>query len=178
MSSLRRSAPKRSGARRAARSVGLCDVIVTRAFSSTLLVFAVVGLLALSPSKPTAAAKAQPIIFIPGFGGSKLFCGTDEVWPIDLATTEPDAFASKLRDLGLQSDGVSDAGPCALHTEEGALIPQYAPTLQHLKDVAPNGLYVFAYDWRKSPELALQALDDLVDRARQETGAADRKSVV
>ena len=46
----------------------------------------------------------------------------------------------------------------------------YGKTVEHLQAAFPGRLYVYAYDWRKTPKLALAGLDAIVDRARAEHG--------
>lgn len=104
-----------------------------------------------------------PIIFIPGFLGSKIACGTRELWP----GIGPD-LQGELLDMRLADDGVSNQteGSCnSLAAPTGELVG-YDEAVEFLKELAPNDHYLYAYDWRKSPQRALFGLDRLVERAR------------
>src|SRR5215204_660594 len=120
--------------------------------------------------------KPPPVILVPALMGSKLSCGENELWP--------DIPSPELGSLRLQVDGVTDF----------TCVPQVSGLLEEIaidtglfdvvvKDFYKSGLaslsmgtatksrvYVYPYDWRKSPEYATEGLDQMVDRALSETG--------
>jgi pimeloyl-ACP methyl ester carboxylesterase len=116
-----------------------------------------------------------PIIFIPGFLGSRISCSTGEMWT---NLPNPD-FA----DLQLKSDGVTNSGApgsCAataepLSGQEGvvsrAVVDIYGGVLEYLNRIAPKHVYALPYDWRKSPLIAKEALGKLIDEVLKSTGA-------
>jgi pimeloyl-ACP methyl ester carboxylesterase len=127
-----------------------------------------------------------PVIFIPGFLGSRIFCeGTRELW-----TNIPSVdFA----DMGLERDGVTDArGPGSCSASAGPIPGQegvvstaakkdvYGATLEFLNRIEARGgypqpekgAYAFPYDWRKSPLITLDALNETVDSVLSKTGAS------
>ncbi len=116
-----------------------------------------------------------PIIFIPGFLGSRISCDTGEMWT---NLPSPD-FA----DLQLKSDGVTNSGApgsCAatakpLTGQEGvvsrAVVDIYGGVLEYLNRIAPKHVYALPYDWRKSPLVAKEALGTLIDEILKDTGA-------
>jgi pimeloyl-ACP methyl ester carboxylesterase len=126
-----------------------------------------------------------PIIFIPGFLGSRILCSTGELWTnipfVDFA------------DMQLERDGVTDAGDpgtCSgtagpIHGQEGVVSTAakqdvYGAALEFLNRIEAragyprpeNGAYAFPYDWRKSPLITLGALDEEVDSVLSKTGAS------
>ncbi|MHB8241260.1 MAG: alpha/beta fold hydrolase [Solirubrobacteraceae bacterium] len=125
-----------------------------------------------------------PVIFIPGFLGSRIACTTGETW-----TNIPKVdFA----DMALERDGVTNAGApgsCSATTtplegQEGVVKTAagkdvYGAALEFLNRIEArggtptpeNGAYAFPYDWRKSPTITLGALNKLVDRVLAKTGA-------
>jgi pimeloyl-ACP methyl ester carboxylesterase len=113
---------------------------------------------------PIAPAPAEPIIFLPGFLGSRMVCAGSEAWP---NPPLPQVLAMRLA-----PDGVSDLeGPCAVPEGRAGLIESavtdvYGSTVEFLERIAPGRWHVFSYDWRKNPSESLQALDALVERVR------------
>lgn len=125
-----------------------------------------------------------PIIFIPGFLGSRIVCNSGELW-----TNIPSVdFA----DMRLEADGVTNAGAPGSCSKTAGPVPGqegvvstaagadiYASALKFINQienphgypVPEKGAYAFPYDWRKSPELTLGALDAEVDDVLSKTGA-------
>jgi pimeloyl-ACP methyl ester carboxylesterase len=126
-----------------------------------------------------------PIIFIPGFLGSRIVCSTGELWTnipfVDFA------------DMRLTSDGEHNAGEkgscsATAHTlpgQEGVVSTAahsdiYGNTLAFLNRIEDRGgypepekgAYAFPYDWRKSPEITLLALNEEVEGVLSKTGAS------
>lgn len=125
-----------------------------------------------------------PIIFVPGFLGSRIVCegptgATQELWPN--IPGEPGWGA-----MLLQPDGetnVGNRGPCtrSAHAAAGkdGLVATvagqsiYQTTMAFLDlQVGARRWWAFPYDWRKSPVLAVPALDALVDDVLEETHAS------
>jgi pimeloyl-ACP methyl ester carboxylesterase len=117
-----------------------------------------------------------PIIFIPGFLGSRISCGDREMWT---ALPSPD-FA----DLQLKPDGETNSGApgsCAAEAKAGeqwsgvvataAGKDIYGAALSFLGKLAPSDDYALPYDWRKSPLIAKEALEKLVPKVLEEQGA-------
>jgi hypothetical protein len=111
--------------------------------------------------------RADPIIFLHGFLGSRVICSGEEAWPG--GPLRPDLPAMRLA-----PDGVSDlAGRCSVPEGGRGLIERvsdtdvYGSTVEFLNRTDPVNTHIFSWDWRKSPEQALAVLDALVDRVRQ-----------
>jgi pimeloyl-ACP methyl ester carboxylesterase len=126
-----------------------------------------------------------PIIFIPGFLGSRILCNSGELW-----TNIPSVdFA----DMRLERDGVTDAGaPGSCSATAGPVPGQegvvstaagsdiYGAALAFLNRIEARagypqpekGAYAFPFDWRKSPLITLGALDETVDSVLSKTGAS------
>lgn len=118
-----------------------------------------------------------PIIFIPGFLGSRLQCSSGEVW-----TSIPDP---DFKDAALQPDGITNSGTpgsCAATVEpisgqEGVVATAggkdiYGEALAYLNRIAPGRVYAYPYDWRRSPLMAVPGLNAEVDKVISDTGAS------
>lgn len=105
-----------------------------------------------------------PIVFVHGFAGSKIACSGDMLFP-DIPIEFPD--------MQLEPDGVTNrqqgtCNPLARPVEifDSFLIEDvYGPTLQFLDQIAPGENYIYVWDWRKAPGLALDELDVMVEQA-------------
>jgi pimeloyl-ACP methyl ester carboxylesterase len=119
-----------------------------------------------------------PIVFIPGFLGSRITCNEGELWTNlkDLA---------KFADMQLQPDGEHDAGApgscdgtaAPIPGEEGIVSSAgpkdvYGGALAYLNRIAPDRIYGFTYDWRKSPLVAIEALNREVEKVISKTGSS------
>lgn len=115
----------------------------------------------------------QPIIFVHGVMGSKLSCGSDNVWP-NVALPEYGEFH-------LRDDGVTNApGSCSSNVKPDGLLLSvaiedvYGTMDEHLRSyAAANGRRYssFNWDWRKSPAIGADELAAFVDRERRLSGA-------
>jgi pimeloyl-ACP methyl ester carboxylesterase len=125
------------------------------------------------------ACHAQPVIFVPGIMGSKLYCGEDEVWLRLKVNYEA---------MLLKSDGASPADPkntcnASLGPKDGAVLTKvltkdvYEQDLAALNARFPGRVYVYAYDWRKNVTNALAGLDALVERVRAAHGGAKARVI-
>jgi pimeloyl-ACP methyl ester carboxylesterase len=114
-----------------------------------------------------------PIIFIPGILGSRVFCGSKELF-----LNAPVPFS----EMQLQSDGKTNKpGACnsaagVPEGEAGVLTKPYGKDayggmLEFLTKIATNGSYAYPYDWRKSVPEASAGLGALVEKVLAETGA-------
>ena len=108
-----------------------------------------------------------PVIFIPGFLGSRIDCGGQTLWP-DLPF--PDLVGMRLTDDGL---GNSD---CGLAQPTGDLVERvlgfsdvYGSVADYVRQQFPNGRgTLFGWDWRKRPQESFSrlraAIEDALDR--------------
>ena len=140
---------------------------------------AITGLTA-RPSRVTTAEHgvARPVvIFVHGYGGSRIACGNKPLWfsvlSGNLGLVGPDLWDMRLgRDgNGLKrADGGTECSETAgvsglLRDVAGGDI--YGGASDHFKEIAwPGRAYDYVWDWRKSPEVAAQGLDALVEKAR------------
>ena len=129
-------------------------------------------------------ATGCPIIFIPGFLGSRIACPSGELW-----TNIPVVHFGEML---LQPNGETNAGApgsCnSLATSiegQGGVVDTaagkdiYGSVLEYLNRItdrgaapAPDqGAYAFPYDWRRSPLLAVPLLNDEVEKVLAKTGA-------
>ena len=126
-------------------------------------------------SSPSWQPLTAPIVFIHGFGASHIECEVGgiakELWT-DLPAI---ALDGSLLNMRLADDGVSNLGAsaCGAVAEvRGDLVERplgvdiNGSTIDFLKTIAPTSHYLHAWDWRRSPALALDGLDVAVERAR------------
>lgn len=118
-----------------------------------------------------------PIIFIPGILGSRLVCNTGQLF---LSLSHGGAY---FKEMLLQRDGETNApGPgcnASAHVppgEEGLLlsvagVDAYGGAWEYIKSIAPNGAYVYPYDWRRGVPVAAEGLTKVVDEVLEKSGA-------
>jgi Tol biopolymer transport system component len=114
---------------------------------------------------------AAPIVFVHGFSGARITCGDEELFPNIGLLARP-----RLLDMRLADDGVSNhPDACASAAPDGLVLHAgppgasediYQSTVDFLDQIAPGRHYEYVWDWRKSPEEALEGLDAMVERAR------------
>jgi hypothetical protein len=119
-------------------------------------------------------AQRLPILLIPGYAGSRLFCNGAEAWPPVGASP-----GDRLRALTLQEDGRTNAGcataaprPSPFDTDallDALVVPVYRPAQDWIDRIAPGELGDwFGWDWRKAPSETLTrlnlAISNLLDR--------------
>ena len=131
------------------------------------------------------------VIFIPGIGGSELQASQDIIWSKDnghggtfshaypsgekiwvnqteAAKPGDDDYFDVLR---LKSDGITSEAPLSLN---GYLTPygygEVDSFFQSLGYTKGTNYFVFPYDWRMDVSGTKQALDSLVEQAKQKTG--------
>lgn len=110
---------------------------------------------------------SEPIIFVHGFVGSKIFCGAQELWP--------NLPKPRLRLMNLNRDGRTNAGCASAGPRPGQLFETalggdvYKSTIDFLRSASPN-VHLYAWDWRKNPEEAVAGLDALVNQVKPPGG--------
>lgn len=110
-----------------------------------------------------------PVIFIPGFLGSRIDCGGETLWP---RLPFPDLLLMRLSDDGLVS---SD---CALAQPTGDLVERvlgisdvYGSVADYVRSAYPNGRgTLFGWDWRKRPQESFPRLRSAIDDALERDG--------
>jgi pimeloyl-ACP methyl ester carboxylesterase len=117
----------------------------------------------------------QAIVFIHGFLGSEIACGDDMLWPDKPPEFNYMLLAANGVDNSRGNDCNAAARPTGKIIKSFAGTKVYGPTIDFLESL-PRKHYLFAYDWRKSPERALDGLNALVNKARSESG--ERKVVL
>ena len=132
-----------------------------------------------------------PIVFIPGFLGSRISCPAQELWPHLPTGVSTALMKAEFGQLILEPDGVTNGGaPGSCAKEAGITEGQagvvglaagadiYQSVLGYLNRIVSHGpptieqgAYAFPYDWRKSPLIAAAALDGYVGNVLSKTGA-------
>jgi pimeloyl-ACP methyl ester carboxylesterase len=110
---------------------------------------------------------ARPVvIFIHGYGGSQIKCDDGRLLWFKALWTGPD-----LKNMRLGGD---DACPTHVDGLVNSVLgfDIYGSSSKHFEELAPGRHYDYVWDWRQTPAAALDGLDKLVDRARQENGVA------
>ncbi len=135
----------------------------------------------LTKEKPSTGC---PVIFIPGFLGSRIVCNSGELWP--------NIPIVHFGEMVLEANGETNSSstPCSASAgtvpgqagvvSTAALKDVYGKTLEFLNKIEAhggsvlpeNGAYAFTYDWRKSPLITLNALNTEVDEVLAKTKAA------
>ena len=109
-----------------------------------------------------------PIIFVPGFLGSTIACGGDELWP--------DMPFPDLNGMNLTSDGNGNltcpaAGPTGTIVETVLGSDVYESTADWLRGAFDaSRLTLFGWDWRKAPHRTFERLDDAITDALDRPG--------
>ncbi len=109
-----------------------------------------------------------PILFLPGFFGSKITCGSSTLWP-----ALPPGFA----EMALGPDGVTNAG-CGGAAPDGSIVKSvfgqdiYATTAQQLEQLnsTPGRVHLVGWDWRKSPQQSEGIVQKAVKEALESEG--------
>ncbi len=112
-----------------------------------------------------------PVIFIPGFLGSKIMCGaSDTLWP-DLPFENLTSMA--LAPSGTSNAGCSDAAPDGTIVETVLGSSVYKTTADWLRldlDEPDGRLTLFGWDWRKEPQQSFAKLDEAITDALARPG--------
>ena len=108
-----------------------------------------------------------PILFLPGFFGSKITCGAKTLWP---------ALPPGFTEMALAPDGVSNAG-CAGAGPDGSIVTSafgqdiYATTVKELEQFnTPNRVHLVGWDWRRTPEQSESLVQKAVKEALEAEG--------
>lgn len=117
-----------------------------------------------------------PVVFVPGFLGTRIQCPDGELWP-----NIPNARFGEMR---LQSDGFSNdgsAGACAAGafamTGRDGLVATaakqnvYQSTIDFLDQIAADRWAAYTYDWRRAVPVSVDGLDGAIDQLLADTGA-------
>lgn len=120
-----------------------------------------------------AIGQESPVIFVHGFLGAKINCGSQELWPNIGVFARPNLLDMRLDASGTANLGASECGAAA--APSGRVVDEvlgsdiYAGTEEFLEDNFAE-YRMYAWDWRKGPAAALAGLDALIDRTIEETG--------
>src|SRR5262249_9370171 len=129
-------------------------------------------------TEPDWQPQPTPVIFVHGFLASKLECaGAGELWPHISALDRPQLGAMELSAEGHTAagdrscTGAVQTDGCRASVDVGPISPDiHGSTLAFLDRIASGANYVYAWDWRKSPEQSLAGLDSLIDSVRTANG--------
>ncbi len=102
------------------------------------------------------------VIFIHGYGGSRITCDGTNEW-FNLLKGGPDMAAMRF-DKNCKTDGLlMSVGPLDI----------YGGASKHFENITwPGRHFDYVWDWRDSPANAVDGLDTLIEKARRETGNA------
>jgi hypothetical protein len=109
-----------------------------------------------------------PVIFVPGFLGSQITCGSDELWP--------DMPFPDLTGMNLTADGHGNAN-CAAAGPSGDIVESvlgsdvYHSTADWLRGAFDsNRMKLFGWDFRKEPQATFDRLDQTITDALAQDG--------
>jgi pimeloyl-ACP methyl ester carboxylesterase len=112
--------------------------------------------------------QTQPIIFIHGFAGSTIGCGGRQLWT-PLTFPGQALLDMRLAENGNSAhpDGCATAAPTGILGSVGPL-DIYDPTVDFLREIAPDHHHLLIWDWRKDPRSQILALNTLINDALNE----------
>lgn len=121
-----------------------------------------------------------PIVFVPGFLGTRVVCGQEELWP-GIIPFEGE-FEAEFGKMALQSDGYTNAGDACATAEavpgrEGLValvagqLDIYNGAATFLDTIAPDRWVAYTYDWRRAVPVSVAGLDAAIDALLEDTGA-------
>lgn len=121
-----------------------------------------------------------PIVFVPGFLGTRVVCGAEELWP-GILPLEGE-FEAEFAKMALQSDGFTNAGDACATAEavpgrEGLVtlvageLDIYNGAATFLDTIAPDRWDTYTYDWRRAVSVSVAGLDAAIDALLDDTGA-------
>lgn len=109
-----------------------------------------------------------PVIFVPGFLGSRIDCGGSTLWP--------DVPFPDLEQMDLTADGLANS-KCGLAAPTGDLVETvlgsdvYKSVADDVRAKYPNGRgTLFGWDWRKRPQESFSRLRSAIDVALEHDG--------
>lgn len=108
------------------------------------------------------------VIVLPGIIGSTLANVVGDVGTIWLNPLA--LLAGKMRYLKLSNDGTRDASPLVQIVASGLMPTHYLPIQIYLKTFGGCDVLGFPYDWRRSPDVAAEALRQMVTGQFQQSG--------
>ncbi len=117
-----------------------------------------------------------PVVFLPGFLGSVIACGNDNLWPGGLL---PRPVPLKMT---LAADGLTNAG-CPGTKATGEPVRRvlglniYAGVSTYMSEHFGDRGAVLGWDWRKRPQESLLALDEKIDELLARDGLGKRQGV-
>jgi pimeloyl-ACP methyl ester carboxylesterase len=112
-------------------------------------------------SPPVLADHDRPLVIVlPGIIGSSLMNVIGDVGTIWLNPLA--LLGGKLRYLALDAEGRRDASALIQIVASGLLPTHYLPIQLYLKTLGGCDVLGFPYDWRRSPDVAAEALRELV----------------
>lgn len=117
-----------------------------------------------------------PIVFVPGFLGTRIACPGEELWP-----NIPNA---RFGEMALQSDGFTNAGAAGTCAGDAYAVPGrdgvvataaaqnvYQSAMTFLDQIAPDRWRAYTYDWRRAVPEAVPFLGETIDQLLEDTGA-------
>jgi len=112
-------------------------------------------------SQRGAAAARRPVVFIPGFAGSTLWRGSDQIWPTRMALTQSEllSFEQPLEARGLVNEVV--VIPNLIKQEQYSCLTGYLKESLHYEE--GKDLLEFPYDFRQDNRLSAQRLAAAID---------------
>jgi pimeloyl-ACP methyl ester carboxylesterase len=120
------------------------------------------------PDEPPEGCKEDklPIVFVPGFLGSNIICDVGSAAPKPLwpAIPNPDFLEMSLDSNGTANGNRNRCNRSARPSGQIADIAEGYKNLVNYLDGLPRQVGYYAYDWRKSPLLAVDGLDEKVDK--------------
>ena len=117
-------------------------------------------------------AQELPVIYIPGFLGSEIACGPTRIWPIGI-----DLPRIALNAAGTGTPRCPSAGPTGSLVDSVAGKDIYKSAMTFMTNRFQDRATLFAWDWRKSPQSSLLALNDAIGQALAKPGLGQRQGV-
>lgn len=117
-----------------------------------------------------------PVVFLPGFLGSVIACGSDSLWPGEFATT-PDALKMQLAPDGITNTGCGATKATGEPVRRVAGLDIYAGVSDYIAGRFGDRAAVLGWDWRKRPQETLLELDAKIDELLARDGLGKRQGV-
>lgn len=125
-----------------------------------------------------------PIVFVPGFLGTRMECDGAELWP-GVAPLSGE-FEAEFGYLTLRPDGFTNdgaPGSCAANVtavpgrggivgKVGGAIDIYQSAIDFLDSIARDRWSAYTYDWRRAVPVSVPGLDAAIDALLDDTGAS------
>lgn len=117
-----------------------------------------------------------PVVFLPGFLGSVIACGSDNLWPGEFATL-PEPLEMQLAPDGLTNTGCSGTKATGAPVRRVVHENIYAGVSDYVEEHFGDRGAVLGWDWRKRPQESLLALDAKIDELLARDGLGKRQGV-